>query len=60
MPKSTKDYGVPVAVRIPTALLNKLLSKHPDRRELSKVFRLLLQRYADGKIFGVKVEAGSQ
>lgn len=55
-PRTEKSTWIPVGARIPPALRDRLLNKHKNNGDLSKLIHTLLQKYIDGKIFGVKIE----
>ena len=58
MPKKQKlsPNRPPVSARISEELKEQLLNKHPNPGEISKLINVLLQKYADGRIIGVKLE----
>ena len=51
-----KEYWPTVAARIPPELRNKILEKHKNEGDISKLIRALLQKYVDGRIIGVRLE----
>jgi hypothetical protein len=50
-----KDWQ-PVSSRIPPDLRLKILTKIGGNADFSTLIRVLLQKYADGKILGVRLE----
>lgn len=48
--------GIPVAARIPQLVYDIIKEKHPNSGDISKLIRALLQKYADGRIIGVRLE----
>lgn len=55
MSQSNKEHDPVVAARIPIELRQKLLIKHPNKGDISKVIKVLLERYLQGKILGVVI-----
>lgn len=55
MSKHPCDYDPVVAARIPADLKQKLISRHPNNGDISRLIKALLERYIQGKILGVSV-----
>jgi hypothetical protein len=55
-PSNKSARGVPVSARISPEIRDRLLEKHPNDGDISKLIRVLLQKYIDGRIIGVKLE----
>jgi len=53
--QSKKPYWPVVAARIPPELKEKLVSKHPNNGDISRIIHALLERYLQGKILGVVI-----
>ena len=49
-------YWPTVAARIPPELREKLVTKHPNAGDISAIIRQLLERYLQGKIFGIVIK----
>lgn len=54
---SKSDQWKPVSARIPPELRDSILTKLPKDVNFSKLILNLLQRYADGKIIGLRLES---
>lgn len=54
--KGIKANWPVISARIPPELKIKILQKHPKYSELNALINCLLQKYIEGKIFGVKLE----
>jgi len=50
-----RDYGVVIAARIPADLKEKLIFKHPNNGDLSRLIHCLLEKYLQGKILGIHI-----
>lgn len=55
-PSSTKRDWNTVSARISPELKEILINKIPNNGNISKLIQALLQKYADGKIIGVRLE----
>lgn len=51
---TTKRQSKTVATRLPAELHDKLVLKHPERTEISRVLRALVQSYLNGEIKELK------
>ena len=52
-----KDGWEPVSARVSPEIRNKLREKHPNDGEVSRVIRALIQKYLEGKIYGLSIPA---
>jgi len=55
--KAKKTGWLVVSARIPPDLKNWILQKHKKDGSINDLIHVLLQRYKDGRIFGVKLES---
>ena len=51
-----KDYGLIVSTRLPSNMKTELEKKHPNKGEVSKLLRILVDKYLKGRIIGVNLE----
>lgn len=55
--KGTKTDWPVVAARIPPDLRSRLVEKHKKDGDISKLIHILLQKYIEGRIIGVRLES---
>lgn len=56
MPKTDREpYWPTIAARIPPELRNKLIMKHPNNGDISRLIRVLIEKYLQGKILGISL-----
>lgn len=59
MNQTRQKYWPTVAARIPPELKEKFILKHPNDGDMSAVIRQLIERYLQGKIFGIVIKSKS-